>query len=65
MPKVFPTMDALLGFELETATATLHMWLAYMMLALAIVHVAAVAKHRWIDGHDVLYRMTSGPRKTG
>ncbi len=62
MPKIFPTMETLLGFELETATASLHMWLGYTMLVLAIVHVAAVAKHRWIDGHDVLYRMTIGSR---
>lgn len=60
MPKVFPTREMLLGFELETATAALHRWLAYAMLVLAIVHVAAVAKHRWLDGHDVLHRMTFG-----
>ena len=65
MPKVFPTMETLFGFKLETATATLHMWLAYAMLGLAMVHVAAVVKHRWIDGHDVMYRMTFDLRKNG
>ena len=39
----------------ETAT-DLHRWLAYSMLAVAVVHVAAVVKHRR-DGHDVLRRM--------
>ena len=39
----------------ETA-ADLHRWLAYTMLAVAAVHVAAVVKHRR-DGHDVLRRM--------
>lgn len=58
MPKIFPTMESLWGLNLETTTALLHMWGAYTMLALAAVHVAAVVKHRWIDGHDVLHRMT-------
>ena len=39
----------------ETA-ADLHRWLAYTMLAVTVVHVAAVVKHRR-DGHDVLRRM--------
>ena len=65
MPKVFPTMETLAGVNLETTTATLHKWLAYTMLALAVVHVAAVIKHRWFDGHDVLYRMTFGSRRKG
>ena len=43
----------------ETAT-NLHRWLAYSMLAVAAVHVAAAFKHRWIDGHDVIRRMTFG-----
>lgn len=58
MPKVFPTMETWSGIELEDLTATLHEWLAYTMLGLAVVHIAAVAKHRWLDGHDVLHRMT-------
>ena len=57
MPKIFPTMETLWGFDLEATTATLHMWLAYIMLAVVVVHVAAVVKHR-SEGHDVLNRMT-------
>ena len=41
---------------------TLHKWVAYSMLGVAVVHVAAVAKHRWIDENDVLHRMTLGRR---
>ncbi len=52
MSKIFPTMETLAGFNLETTTATLHMWLAYTMLGLAVIHIAAAIKHR-IDGHDV------------
>jgi cytochrome b561 len=58
MPKVFPTLETLWGVNLESITTFLHKWTAYAMLALTIVHVAAVIKHKWIDGHDVLYRMT-------
>ena len=36
------------------------MWLAYTTLAVAAGHVAAAYKHRWIDGHDVIRRMTFG-----
>ena len=62
LPKVFPTRDELFGLELEPVLADLHMWLAYTMLAIVAVHVAAVAKHRWVDKHDVLHRMTFGGR---
>lgn len=60
MPKIFPTMEELNGINLESTLADLHMWIAYAMLGLAVIHVAAVAKHRWIDKHDVLHRMTFG-----
>ena len=58
MPKIFPTMEEWSGIKLEDTLSELHALGAYLMLAIAIGHVAAVAKHRWIDGHDVLYRMT-------
>ncbi|MEX0318275.1 MAG: cytochrome b [Ruegeria sp.] len=63
LPKVFPTVKTLWGLNLEDAMESLHRWLAYAMLALTVVHVAAVIKHRWIDGHDVLGRMTFGGRR--
>jgi cytochrome b561 len=43
--------------NLETAISQLHKYLAYVMLAVAAVHVAAVVKHR-IARHDVLDRMS-------
>lgn len=60
MPKLFPTMESLWGIELEDATSEIHEILAYTMLAVVVIHVAAVIKHRWFDQRDVLYRMTFG-----
>lgn len=56
VPKIFPTMEYLAGFNVEKTTETLHKWLAWAMLGLVAVHIAAVFKHK-IDGHDVLNRM--------
>lgn len=58
MPKVFPTMEFLGGVNLEEMTELLHELFAYAMLAVAVVHVAAVLKHKWYDGHDVMSRIT-------
>lgn len=57
MPKVFPTMETLGGINLESTLAEVHEMLAYVMLAVVVVHILAVVKHRR-DGHDVLKRMT-------
>ena len=59
MPQVFPAA----GEDFEEWAELFHMWLAYTMLAIALVHIAAVGKHRWIDRHDVLSRMTFSFRK--
>ena len=56
MPKIFPET----GEGLQDLSEDAHAWLAYIMLAVALVHVAAAFKHRWIDGHDVIRRMTFG-----
>ena len=61
LPKVFPTADSE-GGPADLAEL-LHMWLAYTMLAVAVGHVAAAAKHRWWDGHDVMHRMSLRRRK--
>ncbi|MFY0622133.1 MAG: cytochrome b/b6 domain-containing protein [Pelagimonas sp.] len=63
MPKVFPTMEMWGTINVEDLADTLHTYLAYLMLAVAVVHVAAVVKHRWFDGHDVLGRMGFGRPK--
>ena len=57
MPKIFPTMETFWGINLESTTELFHKVLAYSMLAVVIVHIAAVIKHR-VEGHDVLKRMT-------
>ncbi len=57
LPRVFPTAEAWEDFA-EGA----HMWLAYAMLAFALGHVLAALKHRYLDGHDVIQRMTFGRR---
>ena len=56
MPRVFPET----GEDLQNLAENVHMWLAYTLLAGAAGHVAAAFKHRWIDGHDVIRRMTFG-----
>ena len=56
MPMIFPET----GEALQELSEDVHMWLAYGMLAVAVGHVAAALKHRWIDGHDVIRRMTFG-----
>ncbi|MDA7965602.1 cytochrome b/b6 domain-containing protein [Ruegeria sp.] len=58
MPKIFPTMETLWGINMENLTEQLHMVLAYTFLAVAVGHVAAVVKHKMVDGHDVLPRMS-------
>ena len=56
LPKVFPET----GEDLQNLSETVHRWLAYGMLAVAAGHVAAAFKHNWIDGHDIIRRMTFG-----
>ncbi len=56
MPRAFPET----GEALQNLSEDLHMWLAYIMLTVAAGHVAAAYKHRWIDAHDVIRRMTIG-----
>ena len=58
MPRIFPET----GEALQDLSTDVHMWLAYGMLAAAAGHVAAAFKHRWLDGHDVIRRMTFGGR---
>jgi cytochrome b561 len=58
LPKVFPTLESWRGLEPGQLAATAHQWLAYALLGVALVHVAAVVKHRFFDGHDILRRMS-------
>ncbi len=58
MPAVFPET----GEDLQDWAEDMHMWLAYTMLAVAVIHVTAAFKHRWFDGHDVIHRIALGGR---
>ena len=39
------------------------MWLTYSMLIIVGRHVLAALKHRYLDGHDGIERMTFGRRR--
>ncbi len=55
---VLPIPDLLSKDEaLGERLATLHAWLAYALIALLVVHVAAALKHHFVDRDDVLRRM--------
>ena len=56
LPRVFPET----GEGVQELAEDAHRFLAYGMLAVAAGHVAAAFKHRWLDGHDVIRRMTFG-----
>jgi len=58
LPMLLPETEYIAGFEVEFVLETVHRWLAYGMLCLALVHAGAVAKHRWLDRNDVLHRMS-------
>lgn len=45
---------------LETPTGMLHRWLAWVTMALALVHAAAAIKHQVWDGKRTLTRMLRG-----
>ena len=60
MPKVFPTTESFAGINLEEATEEIHELLAWSMLAITLLHIAAVVKHQWIDKQDILARMGAG-----
>lgn len=47
--------------ELGSILGNIHEALNYTLLALLVLHIAAVLKHRYVDGDDVLVRML--PRK--
>jgi cytochrome b561 len=60
LPEIFPATKSLAGIKPGDLAAELHGSLAWTLLALAVIHIAAVAKHRWVDRHDVLHRITLG-----
>ncbi len=55
---ILPIPDLIAKDEaLGKTLATVHAWLAYALIALLMVHVAAALKHHFIDRDDVLRRM--------
>jgi cytochrome b561 len=52
LPKLFPTIE-----DIGTTPGLIHTVLAYTLLGLVAVHVAAVIKHRFFDRADVLHRI--------
>ncbi|WP_375551375.1 cytochrome b [Rhodophyticola porphyridii] len=63
MPQVFPIREQLFGITLDPLTSSIHAWLVYGLLALVVVHVAAVVKHRLKDRIDLLPRIALGRNK--
>lgn len=53
LPKLFPTISPQAGAQ----AGDLHTVLAYAFLALVGMHLAAIAKHRYVDRHCVMHRM--------
>ncbi|KQW59293.1 cytochrome b [Variovorax sp. Root411] len=47
----------------EAVLQPLHRNCAFVLAGAALLHVAAVLKHHWIDRDDLLQRMWPGPRK--
>ncbi|CAG1773251.1 partial Cytochrome b561, partial [uncultured bacterium] len=52
LPKLFPTVE-----DIGTTSGYIHTVLAYTLLGVVAVHVAAVIKHRYVDRADVLRRI--------
>jgi cytochrome b561 len=52
LPKIFPTVEGI-----GSIPGDVHGVLAYTLLGLVAVHVAAVIKHRFFDSDDVLRRI--------
>lgn len=46
---------------LEEPAGEVHEWLAYLTIALVILHAAASLKHHFVDRSRILARMWSGP----
>lgn len=58
MPTIVPAMETFMEIELDPAKEFLHKWIAYGFLVVIVLHILAVIKHRWLDGHDIMHRMS-------
>lgn len=46
---------------MEDTAGEVHEWLAYLTIALVVLHAAASLKHHFVDRSRILVRMWSGP----
>jgi cytochrome b561 len=53
LPKLFPTVEGV-----GSTPGDVHTVLAYTLLGIVAIHIAAVIKHRFVDRADVLPRIT-------
>ena len=63
LPAIFPTLEIWNGIEMVDFSEEVHELFAWLFFALVVVHIAAVVKHKYFDGHDILHRMTFGKEK--
>lgn len=59
LPKLFPTVESVGGFAVDPWSYAAHGLVAYGLLALVLVHVAAVGWHRRRHAVDLLGRVTA------
>ena len=55
LPDLVPQNEAMFHFWI-----TVHHWLAYTLMLLVALHVAAALQHHWVDRDDTLLRMWHG-----
>lgn len=46
---------------LESTAGAVHVWVSYLVIALAVLHTVAALKHHFVDRNPALRRMWSGP----
>lgn len=55
LPRLFPE-----DREIAPQASETHEMMAFIIIGLVVLHVLGVLKHRFIDKHSILYRMTFG-----
>jgi cytochrome b561 len=53
LPKLFPTLGQTYG----SLASQVHTALTYTLMGFIMLHLAAIAKHRYVDRHCVMHRM--------
>jgi cytochrome b561 len=55
LPRLFPE-----NRDIAPLSSEIHEILAFTIIGLVVLHALGVIKHRFVDKHDILYRMTFG-----